>query len=103
MGRYRVASEPLADGTWVAYAGDATGNRDIYLQSVTGQTPINLTQNSQADDDQPAFSPDGNLIAFRSARDGGGLFVMGRTGEAVRRITRAGFNPAWSPDGRQIA
>ena len=91
------------DGTWVTYAGDATGNRDIYLQSVTGQTPINLTQNSQADDDQPAFSPDGNLIAFRSARDGGGLFVMGRTGEAVRRITRAGFNPAWSPDGRQIA
>jgi len=90
------------DGAWVTYAGDTTGNRDIYLQSVTGQTPINLTEDSRADDDQPAFSPDGNLIAFRSARDGGGLFVMGRTGEAVRRLTRAGFNPAWSPDGRQI-
>jgi len=91
------------DGAWVTYAGDATGNRDIYLQSVTGQTAINLTEDSSADDDQPAFSPDGNLIAFRSARDGGGLFVMGRTGEAVRRLTRAGFNPAWSPDGQQIA
>jgi Tol biopolymer transport system component len=91
------------DGRWVVYAGDAAGNRDIYLQSVTGQTPINLTANSPEDDDQPAFSPDGERIAFRSAREGGGLFVMGRTGEAVRRVTRAGFNPAWSRDGRQLA
>ena len=27
---------------------------------------------------------------------------MGRTGEAVRRVTREGFNPAWSPDGQQL-
>jgi eukaryotic-like serine/threonine-protein kinase len=91
------------DGRWVVYAGDAAGNRDIYLQSVTGQTPINLTASSPDDDDQPAFSPDGERIAFRSAREGGGLFVMGRTGEAVRRVTRTGFNPSWSRDGRQLA
>jgi Tol biopolymer transport system component len=91
------------DGKWVVYAGEGAGNRDIYLQSTSGQTPINLTQSSAADDEQPAFSPDGEQIVFRSGRDGGGLFVMGRTGEAVRRVTRAGFNPAWSPDGTHIA
>ncbi len=91
------------DGKWVAYGGDSTGNRDIYLQSVTGQTAINLTADSIDDDDQPAFSPDGERIAFRSSRDGGGVFVMGRTGEAVRRVTRAGFKPTWSPDGSEIA
>jgi Tol biopolymer transport system component len=90
------------DGGWVVYAGDAAGNRDIYLQSVTGQAAINLTKDSTADDDQPAFSPDGERIAFRSTRDGGGVFVMGRTGEQVRRVTRQGFSPAWSPDGKQI-
>ena len=61
------------------------------LQSTTGQTPINLTADSTDDDDQPAFSPDGERIAFRSSRDGGGIFVMGRTGEAVRRVTRRGL------------
>jgi Tol biopolymer transport system component len=90
------------DGKWAVYSGEAEGNRDIYLQSVTGQTAINLTRDSTADDDEPAFSPDGEQIAFRSSREGGGIFVMGRTGEAVRRVTRAGFKPAWSPDGRQL-
>jgi eukaryotic-like serine/threonine-protein kinase len=90
------------DGTWVAYAGEATGNRDIYLQSVSGKTPINLTADSADDDDQPAFSPDGERIAFRSSRDSGGIFVMGRTGESVRRVTRVGFKPSWSPNGGEL-
>jgi Tol biopolymer transport system component len=91
------------DGKWVAYGGDGTDGRDIFLQSTTGQTPINLTPESADDDDQPAFSPDGERIAFRSSREGGGIFVMGRTGEAVRRVTREGFKPAWSPDGQELA
>lgn len=90
------------EGQWIVFAGDGAGNRDIYLQRVTGQTAINLTVDSADDDDQPAFSPDGERIAFRSSRDGGGIFVMGRTGEDVRRVTREGFNPAWSPDGAQL-
>jgi Tol biopolymer transport system component len=91
------------DGKWIVYSGQQSGNRDIYLQSVGGQTAINLTKDSPADDDQPAFSADGERIAFRSSRDGGGIFVMGRTGEAVRRVTTMGFRPTWSPDGKQLA
>jgi Tol biopolymer transport system component len=75
----------------------------VFLQSVSGSNPVNLTRDSAEDDDMPAFSPDGERIAFRSSREGGGVFVMGRTGEAVRRVTRSGFNPAWSPDGTEIA
>jgi eukaryotic-like serine/threonine-protein kinase len=91
------------DGKWMVYAGDAAGNFDIYLQSVGGQTPINLTQDTKDNDRQPVFSPDGERIVFRSDRDGGGLFVMGRTGESVKRLTDIGYNPAWAPTSKEIA
>lgn len=91
------------DGMWVVYAGEGAGHRDIFLLSVGGQRPINLTDDSPSDDFSPAFSPDGEQIAFRSNREEGGLFVMGRTGEAARRVTSMGFNPAWSPDGTRLA
>jgi Tol biopolymer transport system component len=64
--------------------------------------PVNLTKDSEADDTQPAFSPDGQRIAFRSERDGGGIFVMGASGESVRRVTDFGYHPAWSPDGSEV-
>ncbi len=86
------------DGKWVVYTADG----DIYLQSVTGQTAINLTKDTPSNETAASFSPDGETIAFRSNRDGGGIFLMGRTGESVRRLTAGGYNPAWFPDGKTI-
>jgi eukaryotic-like serine/threonine-protein kinase len=90
------------DAKWVVYEGNQTGNADIYPQSVGGQNPINLTADSPDDDTQPAFSRDGERIAFRSEREGGGLFVMGRTGDSARRISSNGYTPTWSPDGTRL-
>lgn len=90
------------DGTVIAYVSDASGNNDIYLRRVGGEKSINLTESSADADDQPAFSPDGQRIAFRSEREGGGIFLMGATGESVRRVSNFGYHPAWSPDGKEI-
>lgn len=90
------------DGNSVAYTAMGAGNWDIYLQRVGGEKPVNLTEDSLADDTQASFSPDGAHIAFRSERSGGGIFKMGATGEMGPRLTDFGFNPAWAPNGKEI-
>ena len=56
---------------------------------------------------EPAWSPDGRLIAFASRRDGPShIYVMRPNGGGVRRITSGPANddrPSWAPDGRRIA
>ncbi len=89
------------EGEYFVYASSADGDSDIYLQRGQGD-PINLTPTSPADDTQPAYSPDGSQIVFRSEREGGGLFLMGATGESASRLTDFGYNPVWSPDGKSI-
>jgi len=91
------------DGESFAYVKEIGGQRDVFLQRVGGANPVNLTAGCKADDDEPAFSPDGRRIAYRSECAGGGIFVMGATGESARKVTDKGYNPAWSPDGRELA
>jgi Tol biopolymer transport system component len=90
------------DGKTFLYASRASGNWDIYSRRVAGTAALNLTANSTDDDTQPAFSPDGELIAFRSSRQGGGIYIMGAMGDAPRRITTFGYHPAWSPNGKEL-
>ncbi|MFI4942669.1 MAG: protein kinase [Burkholderiales bacterium] len=89
-------------GESFVYVAESAGNPDIWHQRVGGRNPVNLTADSLEADTAPAYSPDGERIAFRSERDGGGIFVMGSTGESVKRLTDFGEDPAWSPDGKQI-
>ncbi|HEY0370687.1 MAG TPA: protein kinase, partial [Thermoanaerobaculia bacterium] len=91
------------DGDTFAFTRGGGPASDIYLQRVKGRNAINLTQRCTQADLQPAFSPDGTMIAYRSECDGGGIFIMGATGEAARRITTSCFNPSWSPDSKQLA
>jgi Tol biopolymer transport system component/tRNA A-37 threonylcarbamoyl transferase component Bud32 len=91
------------DGESLAYVKEVGGQRDVFLQRVGGTNPVNLTAGCKADDDEPAFSPDGRRIAYRSECAGGGIFVMGATGESTRKVTDEGFNPVWAPDGKELA
>ena len=90
------------DGEWIAFVRHSpTGATDVFLQSLGDQTALQLTRDL-GPVGFPAFSPDGTQIAFSRTGGPGGVFVMGRTGGNVRRLTSRGFNPSWSPDGTKI-
>jgi serine/threonine protein kinase/Tol biopolymer transport system component len=91
------------DGTSFAYARRAGGSWDIHVQRVGGRTAIPVADDPDRDENWPAFSPDGQRIAFSESDDDGGIFIVGSTGESVNRLTDFGFNPTWSPDGSRIA
>ena len=90
------------DGNFIAYSRIEGDEEHIYLQRIGGGNPINLTKDSKSKNRYPAFSPNGDQIAFYSDRDGGGIYLMGATGESIRRLTTNGANPSWSPDGKKI-
>lgn len=91
------------DGSAIVYASRAAGNWDIYYQRIGGGSAVNLTGDNAQDDLEPAFSPDGTWIAFRSGREGGGIFLIAATGGPARRVSATGANPSWSPDGTELA
>ncbi len=93
------------DGKFVAYASDRATqkNLDIWLHPLAaGGQPIRITRH-EADDFDPAFSPDGGMIAFRSNRDGGGIYITPTFGGDERSLVRGGVSPEFSPDGKWVA
>jgi dipeptidyl aminopeptidase/acylaminoacyl peptidase len=79
---------------------------EIVTVAPDGSAQTNLTRHPAADS-QPAWSPDGNRIAFTSTRDGNEeIYVMHADGSGQIRLTSNSWgdsSPAWSPNGRQIA
>ncbi|MGD0776818.1 MAG: protein kinase [Candidatus Solibacter sp.] len=92
------------DGNLLAFASDRneTGNLDIWVQQIGGRDPIRLTSD-EADASEPAISPDGARVAFRSERSGGGIYVAPSLGGDAVLLAPRGRGPRFSPDGRWIA
>jgi eukaryotic-like serine/threonine-protein kinase len=91
------------DGRTFAYTRfSESSGEDVWTQRVGGQIATNLTKDCNQNDNFGVFSPDGGLIAYRSDCGGGGIFLVGATGENGRRLANFGFNPAWFPDGKTV-
>ena len=92
------------DGDYAIFDVDAAGGDEDRLTEGRGDpsTPRGLFFALE-----PAWSPNGGLIAFVSKRDGAAhVYVMRADGSDTRRMTATSADdgrPTWSPDGRRLA
>ena len=75
---------------------------DIYIVDITGENLQQLTDHPRQDL-YPAWSPDGQWIAFWSNRDGGNAIYLMEADGANPKWLANGRRPEWSPDSQQIA
>ena len=89
----------------IAFTSHRDDNGEIYAINPDGSRQTRLT-NNPAEDDFPAWSPDGSKIAFASNRDGHyEIYLMNADGSSQTRLTNSqadAFYPDWSPDGAKI-
>jgi len=90
---------------YMVYGSNRTGSQfsdDIYVSPLDVETPKQLTFR-RADDGQPAWSPDGRRLAFKTTQAGSNqLAVINADGSGETLLTRtfrfSEGQPAWSPD-----
>jgi dipeptidyl aminopeptidase/acylaminoacyl peptidase len=106
--RSAEATVPGKNGK-IAFQSDVGGSYEIYTMNRNGEKIKKLTTN-RAPDEDPAFSPDGKRIVFRSNRDGNSdIYKMNADRTKRTRLVRLTTNPAddedpaFSPDDKRIA
>ena len=99
-----VAFSP--NGQSVAYTRAGADGESIWISTTSGEPPARLTDSPPDSFQRGAtWAPDGNWIAYSTARNGRYALMKARIGDKRPQLVRedAGTHAAWSPDGAEIA
>jgi serine/threonine protein kinase len=93
-----------ADGEWVVFSSNRSGNLDLWAVS-RGSGAVRRLTDDAAQDSDPGFTPAGGLL-WSSNRSGHfEIWIAEGDGSGARQLTRDGVdaeNPVATPDGRWI-
>ena len=102
------------DGSLIAFVSERDGNPELYVMPPNGSPEVRVTETPTVQEGNPNWSPDGSALAFDACMATSfpcpgtpnyEIFTVNVNGTELRRLTNVpgiDFNPAWSPDGRQI-
>jgi TolB protein len=116
---YRLAAHRMADEivrvlsgekpiftSRIVFVSDRDGNDELYMMDYDGQNQTRLTFNKTRDY-MPAWSADGNKIAYTSYKKLGeaGLYLLNLEEGKVTPVSTRGtdFAPSFSADGKKLA
>jgi len=104
----KPAAQNLVNGK-VAFtrrlAGPTAPEGRIIIANSDGSGGVWLATPASEDITQPAWSPDGNSLAFTSRQQNQDLYVINANGSGLLNLTNTGFttgeaNPSWSATGK---
>ena len=98
-----------ADGKEIAFVGDVGGTRRIFIVKLGSGGVRTFLPKEQTWMYSPAWSPDGDKLAFSWYKWGVGnqeaIFVANRDNGRLKQIGKSAlgtYSPAWSPEGDKI-
>ena len=94
-------------GKWITFSGARKGERNVGIHVVRpNSTGLKRLTPRKWEAQYPAWSPDGEKIAFTYVKNGAfNVYLMNAEGGGVKQLTTGGFDnwPVWSPDSKKIA
>jgi Tol biopolymer transport system component len=108
------------DGSSIVYASEVSGDKGtaLFVRSLDGKRVQQVTQPKGRSDADPVYAPDGKQIAFVAAHryrpysmggwtwDNYDVYLMQADGSRLRRLTRANYyqaaSPNITPDGKSV-
>ncbi|MCB2184549.1 MAG: Tol-Pal system beta propeller repeat protein TolB [Desulfobulbaceae bacterium] len=102
----KLSGTPGISTTQIAFVSDKTGNKEIYLSDIFGDSVRQVTKHNYLAV-SPRLSPDNKKLAYTSYHRGNAnLYItdlsQSKTTRAVSRRTGLNMAPAWNPDGKSF-